>query len=344
MAVLHSVCTIFAPKINTPMDILLLVGGLLLILLGANGLTDGAASVAKRFRIPSIVIGLTIVAFGTSAPELTVSISSALKGSADIAIGNVVGSNIFNTLMIVGCTALFAPIVITRNTLKREIPLCILSSVALLICANDVFLDGSEENMLGIADGLLLLCFFAIFLSYTFAIAKRDGDTTNPEKEPLQEEDEIRLLPVWKSALYILGGLAGLIIGGNFFVDGAGGIARGLGVSESVIGLTLVAGGTSLPELATSIVAALKKNPEIAIGNAIGSNLFNIFFVLGCSASITPMRLTGITNLDLWVLVGAGILLWLLGLFFGKRTITRIEGSILMLCYAAYMAVLICNL
>ena len=344
MAVLHSVCTIFAPKINTPMDILLLVGGLLLILLGANGLTDGAASVAKRFRIPSIVIGLTIVAFGTSAPELTVSISSALKGSADIAIGNVVGSNIFNTLMIVGCTALFAPIVITRNTLKREIPLCILSSVALLICANDVFLDGSEENMLGIADGLLLLCFFAIFLSYTFAIAKRDGDTTNPEKEPLQEEDEIRLLPVWKSALYMLGGLAGLIIGGNFFVDGAGGIARGLGVSESVIGLTLVAGGTSLPELATSIVAALKKNPEIAIGNAIGSNLFNIFFVLGCSASITPMRLTGITNLDLWVLVGAGILLWLFGLFFGKRTITRIEGSILMLCYAAYMAVLICNL
>ena len=344
MAVLHSVCTIFAPKINTPMDILLLVGGLLLILLGANGLTDGAASVAKRFRIPSIVIGLTIVAFGTSAPELTVSISTALKGSADIAIGNVVGSNIFNTLMIVGCTALFAPIVITRNTLKREIPLCILSSVALLICANDVFLDGSEENMLGIADGLLLLCFFAIFLSYTFAIAKRDGDTTNPEKESLQEEDEIRLLPVWKSALYILGGLAGLIIGGNFFVDGAGGIARGLGVSESVIGLTLVAGGTSLPELATSIVAALKKNPEIAIGNAIGSNLFNIFFVLGCSASITPMRLTGITNLDLWVLVGAGILLWLFGLFFGKRTITRIEGSILMLCYAAYMAVLICNL
>lgn len=344
MAVLHSVCTIFAPKINTPMDILLLVGGLLLILLGANGLTDGAASVAKRFRIPSIVIGLTIVAFGTSAPELTVSISSALKGSADIAIGNVVGSNIFNTLMIVGCTALFAPIVITRNTLKREIPLCILSSVALLICANDVFLDGSEENMLGIADGLLLLCFFAIFLSYTFAIAKRDGDTTNPEKEPLQEEDEIRLLPVWKSALYILGGLAGLIIGGNFFVDGAGGIARGLGVSESVIGLTLVAGGTSLPELATSIVAALKKNPEIAIGNAIGSNLFNIFFVLGCSASITPMRLTGITNLDLWVLVGSGILLWLFGLFFGKRTITRIEGSILILCYIAYTAVLIYNL
>ena len=332
MKVLYPVCTIFVLKIDIPMDILFLVGGLLLILLGANGLTDGAASVAKRFHIPSIVIGLTIVAFGTSAPELTVSISSALKGSADIAIGNVVGSNTFNTLMIVGCTALFAPIAITRNTLKREIPLCILSSFALLICANDVLLDSSGENILSITDGLLLLCFFTIFLSYTFAIAKRDGSMKEPEKEHLQEEDEIRLLPAWKSALYILGGLAG------------SGIARGLGVSESIIGLTLVAGGTSLPELATSIVAALKKNPEIAIGNVIGSNLFNIFFVLGCSASITPLRLTGITNFDLWVLVGSSILLWLFGIFFGKRIITRVEGSILILCYIAYTAVLIYNL
>ena len=340
MKILYPVCIIFVLKIDILMDILFLVGGLLLILLGANGLTDGAASVAKRFHIPSIVIGLTIVAFGTSAPELTVSISSALKGSADIAIGNVVGSNTFNTLMIVGCTALFAPIAITRNTLKREIPLCILSSFALLICANDVLLDSSGENILSITDGLLLLCFFAIFLSYTFAIAKRDGSM----KEPLQEEDEIRLLPAWKSTLYILGGLAGLIIGGNFFVDGASGIARGLGVSESIIGLTLVAGGTSLPELATSIVAALKKNPEIAIGNVIGSNLFNIFFVLGCSASITPLRLTGITNFDLWVLVGASLLLWLFGIFFGKRIITRLEGSILILCYIAYTVVLIYNL
>ena len=340
MKILYPVCIIFVLKIDILMDILFLVGGLLLILLGANGLTDGAASVAKRFHIPSIVIGLTIVAFGTSAPELTVSISSALKGSADIAIGNVVGSNTFNTLMIVGCTALFAPIAITRNTLKREIPLYILSSFVLLICANDVFLDGGGENILSITDGLLLLCFFAIFLSYTFAIAKRDGSM----KEPLQEEDEIRLLPAWKSTLYILGGLAGLIIGGNFFVDGASGIARGLGVSESIIGLTLVAGGTSLPELATSIVAALKKNPEIAIGNVIGSNLFNIFFVLGCSASITPLRLTGITNFDLWVLVGASLLLWLFGVFFGKRIITRLEGSILILCYIAYTAVLIYNL
>ncbi|WP_320979280.1 calcium/sodium antiporter [Bacteroides sp.] len=325
------------------MNILLLIGGLILILLGANGLTDGAASVAKRFRIPPIVIGLTIVAFGTSAPELTVSVSSALKGSADIAIGNVVGSNIFNTLMIVGCTALFAPIVITRNTLRKEIPLCILSSIVLLICANDVFLDKASENILNRVDGLLLLCFFVIFMGYTFAIASKPTTTGDAGHPVIEEETEIKSLPWWKSILYIIGGLAALIFGGQLFVDGATGIARNLGVSESIIGLTLVAGGTSLPELATSIVAALKKNPEIAIGNVIGSNLFNIFFVLGCSASITPLRLSGITNFDLFTLVGSGILLWLFGLFFAKRTITRIEGGIMIFCYVAYTVVLIYN-
>ena len=326
------------------MNILLLIGGLILILLGANGLTDGAASVAKRFRIPPIVIGLTIVAFGTSAPELTVSVSSALKGSADIAIGNVVGSNIFNTLMIVGCTALFAPIVITRNTLRKEIPLCILSSIVLLICANDVFLDKAPENILNRVDSLLLLCFFVIFMGYTFAIASKPVTMEQQAEHPvIEEETEIKSLPWWQSILYIIGGLAALIFGGQLFVDGATGIARNLGVSESIIGLTLVAGGTSLPELATSIVAALKKNPEIAIGNVIGSNLFNIFFVLGCSASITPLHLSGITNFDLLTLVGSGILLWLFGLFFAKRTITRIEGGIMILCYVAYTVVLIYN-
>jgi cation:H+ antiporter len=292
------------------MDILLLIGGLLLILLGANGLTDGAASIAKRFNIPSIVIGLTIVAFGTSTPELTVSISSAMKGSSDIAIGNVVGSNIFNILFIVGCTSLVAPIVITRNTLRKEIPLCILSSVVLLLIANDVLLDKGASNILSTTDGILLLCFFLIFLSYTFAIAL-DG-----KSQATDEENNIKQMPMLKSVLFIIGGLCGLVYGGQLFVDGAINIARSLGVSESVIGLTLVAGGTSLPELATSIVAALKKNPEIAIGNVIGSNLFNIFFILGCSATITPMNILGITNIDLLVLVGASILMWFFGLFF----------------------------
>lgn len=334
------------------MDILFLIGGLLLILLGANGLTDGASAVAKRFHIPNIVIGLTIVAFGTSAPELAVSVSSALKGSADIAVGNVVGSNIFNALMIVGCTAMFAPIVVQRNTLLKEIPLCILASLALLVMSNDVLLDHAAENVVSITDGLILLCFMAIFLSYTFAIAKTNqapspSPTAEAENDSptvtAEDGTEIKDMPLWRSTLYIIGGLAGLIWGGQLFVDGASGIARSLGVSESVIGLTLVAGGTSLPELATSIVAALKKNPEIAIGNVVGSNLFNIFFVLGCSASITPLHLTGINNLDLLVLVASSILLWIFGVFFGKRTITRIEGSLLIACYVGYTAWLICH-
>lgn len=314
------------------MDILLLLGGLVLILIGANGLTDGAAAVAKKFNIPSIVIGLTIVAFGTSAPELTVSISSALKGSSDIAIGNVVGSNIFNTLMIVGCTALVAPIAITRNTLKIEIPLCILSAIVLLICANDVLLDNGSTNVISVTDGLMLLCFFIIFLAYTFSIASKGNNSG---------EQKIKELPLWKSILYIVLGLAALIFGGEWFVNGATGIARNWGISESIIGLTLVAGGTSLPELATSIVAALKKNPEIAIGNVIGSNLFNIFMVLGVSASIKPLNMGDITNFDLLTLLGSCILLWIFGLFFAKKTITRIEGGIMVACYVAYTTALI---
>ena len=314
------------------MDILLLIGGLLLILVGANALTDGAASVAKRFQISSLVIGLTIVAFGTSAPELTVSIVSALKGSADMAIGYVVGSNIFNTLMIVGCTAAIVPISVTKGTLSKEIPLCLLASVVLFVCANDVLINKASVNTISSSDGMLLLCFFLIFLGYTFAIAHNGSG---------EGESEIKDMPIWKSLLFIAGGLAGLIYGGQFFVNGASGIARGLGVSESVIGLTLVAGGTSLPELATSVVAALKKNPEMAIGNVIGSNLFNIFFVLGCSAAISPLNIQGITNLDLGVLVGSGVLLYIFGWFFKTRTITRIEGIALAACYIGYTVYLI---
>lgn len=315
------------------MDIVALIGGLLLILVGANVLTDGAASVAKRFNISPLVIGLTIVAFGTSAPELTVSIVSALKGSADMAIGNVVGSNIFNTLVIVGCTAAIVPIQMNKGTLSKEIPLCILASVVLFICGNDVLINGATSNTISSSDGMLLLCFFTIFLGYTFAIA-HDGSSK-------EEEAKIKSMPIWKAVVFIGGGLVGLIYGGEFFVNAASNIARHLGVSESVIGLTLVAGGTSLPELATSIVAALKKNPEMAIGNVIGSNLFNIFLVLGCSATIHPLGMQGITNLDLGVLIGSCVLLYLFGLFIKTRTITRVEGIIMVLCYVAYTVYLI---
>ena len=311
----------------------LLIGGLALILLGANALTDGAAAVAKKFRISDLVIGLTIVAFGTSAPELVISVMSALGGSADMAIGNVVGSNIFNVLMIIGVTAMVLPIKVGESTMSKEIPLVILSSIVLAVMANDVLLDGGISNIISRIDGLILLGFFLIFLRYTFAIARNGGDETEGEK--------IKEMPIWKSVLFIVGGLAGLVFGGQLFVDGASGIATTLGVSESTIGLTIVAGGTSLPELATSVTAALKKNSGIAIGNVIGSNLFNIFFVLGCSATINPLPMGGINNIDMLVLIGSALLFWIVGWFFKKRTITRVEGALLVVCYVAYTAFLI---
>lgn len=315
-------------------DILFLIGGLALILVGANALTDGSAAVAKRFGISDLVIGLTIVAFGTSAPELVISVLSAIGGSAEMSIGNVVGSNIFNVMMIIGCTALVLPIKVERSIMTNEIPLVILSALVLTFCANDVLLDGASENVVSRADGLVLLMFFLIFMRYTFAIAKSGADAGGADAA-------VKQMPGWKSALFIVGGLAGLIFGGQLFVDGASGIARAWGVSESVIGLTLVAGGTSLPELATSITAALKKNPGIAIGNVIGSNLFNLFFVLGCSATIVPLPMGNIGNFDMAVLVGSSVLFWLVGWFFRKRTITRLEGALMVACYVAYTSVLI---
>ncbi len=315
------------------LDIVFLIGGLALILLGANGLTDGAAAVAKRFHISDLVIGLTIVALGTSAPELVISTMAALGGSAEMAIGNVVGSNIFNVLAIIGVTALVMPIKVGEGTMSKEIPLVILCSFVLAFMANDVILDGGSRNIISRIDGLVLLGFFLIFMRYTFAIA-RSGNAE-------EEETKIKEMPIWKSALFIAGGLAGLIYGGQLFVDGASGIASSLGVSESIIGLTIVAGGTSLPELATSVTAALKKNPGIAIGNVIGSNLFNILFVLGCSATISPLSVGGINNVDMAVLIGSAILFWLVGWFFKKRTITRVEGALLVICYIAYTAYLI---
>ena len=306
----------------------MVIAGLILILIGANALTDGAAAVAKRFRISNLVIGLTIVAFGTSAPELAVSVVSALKGSPDLAMGNVVGSNIFNTLLIVGLTAAIVPLGVLKSTITKEVPLCILASVVLMVSANDLLIDGSTENTLSRSDGVILL-------GYTFAIARShaEGDETEAIKE----------MPIGKSALFIVAGLAGLIYGGQFFVDGSSQIARSLGVSESVIGLTLVAGGTSLPELATSVVAAWKKNPQMAIGNVVGSNLFNIFLVLGVSSSIYPLRVQGITFLDYAVMLGSCILLFIFGRFFKKQMITRWEGIVMVLCFLVYMTYLVMN-
>ncbi len=317
-------------------NILLLIIGLLLVLAGANYLTDGASAVAKKMHVSDLVIGLTIVAFGTSAPELVISVMSSINGSSELAIGNVIGSNIFNLLMIVGCTAVVMPITIGRSTMEKEIPLVMLSSCVLYFCAQDMLIDGMDDNVISRVDGLLLLSFFMIFMAYTFSLARNGNvagvpDTAAPAKP----------MSIWLSIVCIIGGLAGLIFGGQWFVDGASGLAKSLGVSESVIGLTIVAAGTSLPELATSIVAAIKKNPDIAIGNVVGSSLFNVFFILGTTATIAPLKVGRIAPLDFYMLIGVSVLLFIFSLTIGKRKITRAEGVVMAAIYIAYTVYLV---
>ncbi len=321
------------------LDIIFLILGLVLILVGANALTDGASAIARRWGVSDLVIGLTVVAFGTSAPELVISMVSAFHGSAELAIGNVVGSNIFNILVIIGVTAMVVPIKIQRSIMTNEIPLVILSSLVLLVIGNTPLLDADAAPVVTRADGILLLLFFTIFMRYTFSQATSAGATGNEAVD----NPTATAMPVWKSTLWIIGGLAGLIYGGDRFVAGASGIAAGLGVSDAVIGLTIVAAGTSLPELATSVTAALKGKTGIALGNVIGSNIFNIFLVLGCTATIRPLPFGSIGNADLLTLIGASLLFWVFGWFFRQRTITRAEGAVLTLCYVGYVAWLLAH-
>jgi cation:H+ antiporter len=285
-----------------------------MILFGANALTDGASAIARRLGLSDLIIGLTIVAFGTSAPELVISIVSAINGSGELAIGNVVGSNIFNILMIIGITAIVLPIKIERSIMTTEIPLVLLSSIILLIMGNGVFLTNAPFNSLSRIDGLILLCFLAIFMRYMFGIAKSSDTSADSADTAIKE------MSITRAIIYTI-----------------------LGVSNAIIGLTIVALGTSLPELATSVTAALKNKPGMAVGNVIGSNIFNIFLVLGCASSITPLSLGNITNFDLLTLILASLLFWIFGWFVGERTITRIEGVILVIVYIVYTSILILN-
>lgn len=324
-------------------DSLWLLAGLILILFGANFLTDGAASVAKRLGVSDLLVGLTVVAFGTSTPELVISVISAVQGNAGVAIGNIVGGNIFNILAIIGITAIVRPMKVEPGLLTKDIPLVVLSSLVLLAMGNSRLLDSADASILSRVDGIVLLLFFAIFLRYTFSLVKvPSGGENNPDAEIKKIEDASgRLMSVWKSLLWIFLGLGALIYGGDRFVDGASGIAAGFGVSDAVIGLTVVAVGTSLPELATSIAAALKGNADMAIGNVIGSCIFNAFMVLGCAATVRPLPFGSIGNFDLLVMTGACFLFWLFGQFFKKRTITRLEGLTMTLCYIAYVVILV---
>lgn len=329
------------------LDIFLFLVGIVLIVAGANFLTDGAAALARRFGLSPLMVGLTIVAFGTSAPELVVSLTSALAGNSDISLGNVVGSNIFNVFGIAGITAIIAPLSITKSTIRKEIPLMILASVVLTVMIFDALLSGlpNQENIISRSEGLVLLGFFSIFLAYTIAISK-PSELIEPQKTDNKdsEEDKIKQKPIWFLLICIVGGLAALVYGGDLFVTSASNIAQAFGVSEAVIGLTIVAAGTSLPELATSVVAALKGEQEVAVGNVVGSNIFNIFFILGLTASITPIGLGGLTMFDFASMIAAAVLLYFLAVFFGDRKITRIEGGILLACYIAYTTYLLIQL
>lgn len=321
------------------LNIVLLIVGLLLILGGANYMTDGAAALAKRMGMSDFLVGLTIVSMMTSAPELVVSITSAVNASTEMAIGNIVGSNIFNILVIIGICAMIKPIKVTSGIMVNEIPLVILSSVVLLVMGCAPFLDGFPMELTRV-DGLLLLLFFLVFMRYTFASAKK-ALASDPVS---QDGSRTKPLPLWKTLCFIFGGLAGLVFGGQWFVDGASGVARSLGWSDGLIGLTILAAGTSLPELATSAVAAARGFPGICLGNVIGSNIFNIFFVLGCTATVMPLQFGNINIVDLIVLAAASVLLWLAGWFFGKRTITRVEGVCFVMLYIAYIVYLYLNL
>lgn len=322
------------------LDIVLFFIGVALILIGANYLTEGAASISYKLGLTPLAVGLTVVAFGTSMPEFVVSMTSALRGNADIAVGNVVGSNIFNVLAILGITALIKPLSVSRTTLRNEIPLMVLVSFLLVVMALDSVFDRELGviNVISRSEGIVLLGIFTIFLSYILTIAKKHGGNAEAE-EALQKTYKL-----WLSIVFILGGLAGLIFGGDIFVKSASNIARSLGVGEAFIGLTLVACGTSLPELATSIVAARKGHVDMAIGNVVGSNIFNILWILGAAGTITPIRANGITIIDLGVMTLSGIILYLFTAFWGKRTITRVEGGILLAVFLSYMTYLGVNL
>ena len=314
---------------------ILLVIGFILLIKGADFLVDGASSVGRKLNISDLVIGLTVVAFGTSLPELFVNIFASIKGNTDIAIGNVLGSNIANIFLILGVSAAIFPLAVGKGTVWKEIPFSLLAALVLGIMANDRLIDKSDISALTRVDGLVLLAFFIIFIYYSFGIVKRiDGiDSHLPQKE----------YGLLKSSLMIVIGLVGLGVGGNWIVGAAVLIASRLGVSQSLIGLTIVAVGTSLPELATSAVAAYKKNAEIAVGNVIGSNIFNIFFVLGLSSIIKPLPFNPGSNIDIGVVILASLILFI-WMFTGKKhSLDRWEGIIFLILYGGYITFLVFN-
>lgn len=309
-----------------------LVLAFVLIIVGATLLTDGSVALAKRLNVPEFIVGLTIVAVGTSMPELTVSLLSALAGKGDMAIGNVVGSNAFNTLMILGVCALFSPLTFTKSNIRRDIPICILATLALLV----VTLFNQDINRL---EGAILLLGYIVMVVFMIRAEKR---AMLAEVQPVdQDVKPVKLMPMWRVPIWILAGFAGLIYGGELFVNSASDIARSWGVSEAVIAITLVAGGTSMPELASSLVSVLKGNTSLALGNVLGSNIANILLILGACSTVTPLTMGDVAMSDIYIVVASTFVLMLSALVIGRDKLTRFEGVVFVLCYAVYVYTLI---
>lgn len=315
-------------------EYLLLVLGLILLSKGADYLVDGSSSLAKKFNIPTLAIGLTIVAFGTSAPELIVNIFAALESNGNIAFGNIIGSCIANILLILGVCALITQVKIQHSTIWKEIPLAFISLLVVFIFSNILFLDNIEIKFLTRSEGLILILFFLIFLSYVYSMAKSS-------KEKKEYNIEIKKLSNLKIITYIIGGLIALVLGGQWTVNGAIVIARNLGISEFLIASTIVAVGTSLPELITSAKAAMKNDVDLAVGNIVGSNIFNVLFILGITAIINPILFPKLVVFDLLLaLIATGLLF--VFIFVGKRYhLTKIEGIIFLALYVIYLAIII---
>jgi len=311
----------------------LLVLGFVLLIKGADFLVDGASSLGRRFNVSDLVIGLTVVAFGTSSPELFVNIIASINGNTGIAIGNVLGSNIANIFLILGVASVVYPLSVTKGTIWKEIPFSLLAAILLGVLANDRLIDNGTSSAVTRIDGIVFLSFFVIFMYYSFSIANR----INGIEEHIPSK---QYGPVWSVFLVVLG-LLGLGLGGEWIVKGAVHMALSLGISESMVGLTIVAIGTSLPELATSAVAARKKNVEIAVGNVVGSNIFNIFFVLGISSVIKPLPFEAKNNVDIGVVIFASLLLFICMFIGKKRSLDRWEGIAFLILYAAYLTFLI---
>ncbi|MBQ3208150.1 MAG: calcium/sodium antiporter [Bacteroidales bacterium] len=315
------------------MQLLILAAGLLLILFGANYLVDGASSIAKRFGLSEFIIGVTIVGIGTSAPEMVVSFLSSIQGKADMAIGNIVGSNIFNTAMILGVTALISPLVITRSNIRKDIPLNIFVTALLIFLGLNFTIFGKGTDQLSRLDGIILLGIFVWYLWSSFR-----SDSASDDESPIKQYSIV------VSVLMIAGGLAGLIFGGRLFVNSATEIAKLFGVSDKFIAITVMAAGTSMPELATCVVAAFKGRGQLALGNILGSNISNILLILGGSALISPLSFNGMTIIDLGMVLACSLFILLSAWCFRKKSLDRIEGLILVLMEVAYMYYLISNI